>query len=331
MSNDPVILAGHGSRREASNEQVKAVAAALEEQLAERVKPAYIELTEPLVNEAIEQLAPQADSITVVPLSLFAAGHVKNDIPLFVQHGRNAYPDVDFYYGSNLGARPEMIDIVADRLETTAAEMAADPETDDVAVVFVARGSSDPDANGEAYRLARLVQEGREYSRVEPTFIGITEPQLDQTLLEVSRHEPDSVIVMPYMLGDGVLNQRIADAVREFDDEHPEIEAAKTDVLGIDERLIRVLEHRVMEARQESVSMSCDQCIYKVTLADYEDEVGGEKAFVHSLEHTLAHVSDAHGHEHEHGEEGHNQNHKHHHGKDTHRHTHGEGHHGSSE
>ncbi|AOW81011.1 cobalamin (vitamin B12) biosynthesis CbiX protein [Halodesulfurarchaeum formicicum] len=322
-TNTPVLLAGHGSRREESNEQVKEVAAALEDRLGERVMPAYIELTEPLIDEGIRTLAPEAESVTVVPLSLFAAGHVKNDIPLFVQHARQAYPDVEFNYGSNLGARPEMIEIVADRISEAAATMDADPETDDVAVVFVARGSSDPDANAEAYRLARLVQEGRPYTRVEPTFIGITEPLFDQTLTEVSRHEPDAVIVMPYMLGDGVLNQRIADTVAEYDTAHPEIETAHTDVLGVDERLIRALEHRVMEARQGTVSMSCDQCIYKVTLEDYEDEVGGEKAFVHSLEHTLAHVSDDHEHSHDHG---HGDGHDHSHGDgDDHSHSHGDG------
>ncbi|MDZ7849651.1 MAG: sirohydrochlorin chelatase [Halodesulfurarchaeum sp.] len=311
-TNTPVILAGHGSRREESNEQVKQVAAALEDQLGERVMPAYIELTEPLVDEAIETLAPESDSVTVVPLSLFAAGHVKNDIPLFVQHARQAYPDVEFAYGSNLGARPELIEIVGDRIAAAAAEMDADPETDDVAVVFVARGSSDPDANAEAYRLARLIQEGRPYTRVEPTFIGITEPRLDRTLEEVARHDPDGTIVVPYMLGDGVLTRRIHDEAEAFDDEHPTIETATTGVLGLDDRLIRALEHRVMEARQGAVSMPCDRCIYKVTLADYADEVGGEKAFVHALEHTLAHVSDdhGHGHDHSHGEEGHDHGHE---------------------
>ncbi|MBS3760059.1 sirohydrochlorin chelatase [Halodesulfurarchaeum sp.] len=329
QSNSPVLLAGHGSRREESNEQVREVAAALESRLGERVKPAYIELTEPLIHEGITELAPEVDSITVVPLSLFAAGHVKNDIPLVVQHARQQYPEVEFAYGSNLGARPEMIEIVADRIDAAAGNMTADPKTDDVAVIFVGRGSSDPDANAEAYRLARFVQEGRAFSRVEPTFIGITEPRLEQTLTEVPRHDPDAVIVMPYMLGNGVLTQRINDKAETFDAKHPTIETATTDVLGVDNRLIRALEYRVMEAREGAVSMSCDSCIYKVTLNDYEDEVGGEQAFVDSLEHTLAHVSDAHEHNHDHGDgDGHCHDHSqgddHEHGN-NHGHDHGHG------
>lgn len=325
---DAVLLAGHGSRRDESNEQVRAVADRLDDRLEGPVMPAFIELTEPLLHEGIDTLADRADSVTVVPLTLFAAGHVKNDVPLVVEHARQTYDGVSFNYGSHLGVRPEMVDIVADRIAAAEAEMAVDRDHDDIAVVFCSRGSSDPDANAEAYRLARLVYEGRAFSRIEPSFIGITDPVLDETLAGLAAHDPDGVIVVPYMLGDGVLNQRIIDWVAEFDTKHPEIETATTDVLGIDKRMIDVLVDRIEEARTGAVSMSCDTCKYKVSLADFEDEVGGETAFVESLEHTLAHVSDEHshdhgGHSHSHdSEEGHEHSHNeeatHSHGEHSH-------------
>jgi len=322
QTNTPVVLAGHGSRREASNEQVRAVAAALESRLDERVAPAFIELEDPLVHERIAELAPEATAITVVPLSLFAAGHVKNDVPLVVQHARKRYPDVDFAYGSNLGARPELIELVADRIDAAERELSVDRDGADVAVVFVARGSSDPDANADAYRIARLVAEGRGFTRVEPTFVGITEPRYDRTLREVVRHDPDGIVVVPYMLGDGVLTRRLREAVEDFDDCHPGIETATADVLGVDERLVRALEHRVREARNGSVEMGCDTCLYKVSLADHEEAVGGQRAFVESLEHTLAHVSEVSDHDH-----GHNHDHSHgSDGDDSHGHGHGHSH-----
>lgn len=302
---DAVLLAGHGSRRNESNEQVRTVAKRLESSLEDPVKPAFIELTEPLLHEGIEALASRAQSITVVPLTLFAAGHVKNDIPLVVQHARQTHDDISIHYGSHLGVQPNLVDIVADRIEETESTMAVDSDADQVAVLFCARGSSDPDANAEAARLARFVYEGRSFSRVEPTFIGITEPRLDRSLQEVARHDPDGLIVVPYMLGDGVLTRRVNQWVDEFSEDHPTIETGVTDVLGIDERLIDVLSHRVREAREDQVSMSCDTCQYKVTLAGFEDEVGGEDAFVHALEHTLAHISETkgHGHSHDHSHE----------------------------
>lgn len=306
---DAVLLAGHGSRRNESNEQVRTVAARLGDDLGEPVKPAFIELTEPLLHDGIEELATDADSVTVIPLTLFAAGHVKNDIPLVVEHARQTREDIQIQYGSHLGVRPELVDVVADRLEETVAGMTADPTEDDVAVVFCARGSSDPDANAEACRLARLVYEGCAFTRVEPSFIGITEPRLDRTLEELARHDPDGIVVVPYMLGDGVLTRRVNEWVSEFGADHSDVETATTDVLGIDERLIEVLASRVEQARRGTVSMSCDTCKYKVSLEGFEDEVGGEDAFVHSLEHTLAHVREV-----EDGGSGHDHDHSHDHG-----------------
>lgn len=323
-TNTPVVLAGHGSRRDASNDQVRAVAAALEARLDERVAPAFIELAEPHIHDRIADLAQDAESITVVPLALFAAGHVKDEVPLVVQYARQRFPDVEFAYGSNLGVRPELVEIVADRIDAAESELAAGRHDDDVAVVFVGRGSSDPNANADAYRLARFIQEGRAFSRVEPTFIGITEPQLDRTLREVARHDPDATIVAPYMLGDGVLTQRVREEVEEFDELHPGIEATTTDVLGVGERLIRALEYRVQEARTGTVSMPCDTCTHKVSFADHDSAVDGETAFVEALEHTLAHVSDAHDHGHDHGDKG-GHDHEHDHGQaDAHDHRHDE-------
>ncbi|MEF8757111.1 MAG: sirohydrochlorin chelatase [Halobacteriales archaeon] len=309
-----VLLAGHGSRREASNQHVRDVADRLSDQLDERVKPAFIELEPPSLGEGVDDLADHADHVTVVPLMLFAAGHVKNDVPLVLDQARERHPDLTVDYGSHLGVRPELVDLIADRVETAAADLSVDPETDDVAVAFCARGSSDPDANADAVKLARLLYEGRSFTRVEPAFIGVTGPHVEDALEDLALREPDAVIVVPYMLGDGVLNQRVQGWVDDFDAEHPDIETATADVIGLDDRLIDVLADRVREARAGEVTMSCDTCKYKVTLADFEDEVGGEKALREALAHQAAHAE-------ERGEEGHDHEHDH-----SHSHDHGHDH-----
>ncbi len=59
-----------------------------------------------------------------------------------------------------------------------------------MAAVVCARGSSDPDANADVHKLARLLYEGREFSRVEAAFIGVTEPRLEDTLHDVAKTRP---------------------------------------------------------------------------------------------------------------------------------------------
>jgi len=290
LDDDAVLVVGHGSRRERSNEGVRELAAQLEERLGIPADAGYIELAEPSIPEAIDSLAPAVSTLTVVPLSLFGASHVKNDVPLEVQTARARHDEVEFHYGSHLGVHPALVELLDDRARAVERELGVDRETDDVAVVLCARGSSDPDANADAHKLGRLLYEGREFSRVETAFIGVTTPLVEDALHSLAKERPDAVVVLPYMLGDGVLTQRIRDRAATFDEEYPYVAAGAGDPLGTDDRVVTVLADRVKEARTESVEMSCDTCKYKVELDGYEEDEGGARAMLRSLVHRAEHA-----------------------------------------
>jgi sirohydrochlorin ferrochelatase/(2Fe-2S) ferredoxin len=290
LDDEAVLLVGHGSRREKSNEQVRALAADLEERLGVPVDAGFLELAKPAIPDAIAGLAPTVSRLSVVQLSLFAASHVKNDVPLAVQQAREEHPELTIHNGSHLGVHPALVDLLDDRAAAVEADLGVDRTDDDVAVVLCARGSSDPDANSDAHKLARLLYEGRAFTRVDTAFIGVTEPLLEETLHSVAKQRPDAVVVLPYMLGDGVLTGRIRDGADEFDAEYPYVDAAAGDPLGTDSRLLDVLGDRWQEARTDSVDMSCDTCKYKVELDGYEEDVGGARAMLRALTHQESHA-----------------------------------------
>ncbi|WP_415383554.1 CbiX/SirB N-terminal domain-containing protein [Halosimplex sp. TS25] len=290
LDDEAVLLVGHGSRREKSNEQVRTLAADLEARLGVPADAGFLELAEPAISEAIAGLAATVSRITVVQLSLFAASHVKNDVPLAVQRARADHDEITVHNGAHLGIHPALVDLLDDRAAAVERSLGVDRAADDVAIVLCARGSSDPDANGDAHKLARLLYEGRAFDRVEATFIGVTEPVLDDTLHTVAKGRPDAVVVLPYMLGDGVLAGRIRDRTAEFDAEYPYVDAAAGDPLGTDPRLLDVLGDRWQEARTDSVDMSCDTCKYKVELDGYEEDAGGARAMLRALTHREAHA-----------------------------------------
>ncbi|WP_336330382.1 CbiX/SirB N-terminal domain-containing protein [Haloarcula sp. CGMCC 1.2071] len=290
LDDEAVLLVGHGSRREKSNEQVRDLAVELEGRLGIPVDAGFLELAEPAIDEAIAGLAGAVSQVSVVHLSLFAASHVKNDVPLAVEQAREAHPELTINNGAHLGVHPALLDLLDDRAAAVEAELGVDREEDEVAAVVCARGSSDPDANADVHKLARLLYEGREFSRVEASFIGVTEPLLDDTLHDIAKSRPDAVVVIPYMLGDGVLTGRIKDGAREFDEEYPYVDAAPGEPLGTDTRLLDVLGDRWQEARTGSVEMSCDTCKYKVELDGYEEDQGGARAMLRALTHQAEHA-----------------------------------------
>jgi sirohydrochlorin ferrochelatase len=197
FEDEAVLLVGHGSRREKSNEQVRELAADLENRLGVPVDAGFLELAAPTIPDAIAGLAATVSEVTVVPLSLFAASHVKNDVPLAVQNARAEHEDVTINNGAHLGIHPALVDLLDDRAASVEADLGVDRAEDDVVVVLCARGSSDPDANADVHKLARRLDEGREFERDERSCIGVTEPLRDETHHTVAERRPDAVVGLP--------------------------------------------------------------------------------------------------------------------------------------
>jgi sirohydrochlorin ferrochelatase len=80
-----LLIVAHGSRRAASNDEVRALAKTVTARaggLYNRISCAFLELAEPSIPEGIEQLIEAGvRDITVVPYFLSAGRHVAEDIP----------------------------------------------------------------------------------------------------------------------------------------------------------------------------------------------------------------------------------------------------------
>ena len=284
MSGTAIVLVGHGSRVAGANQEFLRFAALLQESSSLPVEPGFIELAEPTLPEALGRAAATAREVAVLPFVLFAASHVKSDIPLHIQTARARYPRVRFAEGAPIGLHPGVLEILEDRVGD--AQRAARPRADlETALLFVGRGSSDPDANSDLVKLARLFWEGRAFAAAEVAFCGVTRPLVPEALRLLARARPRRIVVIPYLFFAGVLEQRLRAEVAEFRNGHPWVEVLMTAPLGVEPRLVDVLLARYREALAGTATMTCDLCKYKVSLAGFEDDVGGERAFVRSIRH----------------------------------------------
>ena len=80
-----LLIVAHGSRRTASNDEVRALVDIVAERAGatyDKVSCAFLELADPLIPDALEGLIQAgADDVTVVPYFLSAGRHVVEDIP----------------------------------------------------------------------------------------------------------------------------------------------------------------------------------------------------------------------------------------------------------
>jgi sirohydrochlorin ferrochelatase/(2Fe-2S) ferredoxin len=246
-----------------------------------------VELARPSLATALRDLAERADSVVVLPLFLFAAGHVKNDIPLALSQARHDFPTVRFTAAPALGVHPNLVDLAFERART-ALEGAREPTK--TAVIVVGRGSSDPDANGDFCKVVRLLAEGRELGWVIPSFIGITRPLFEETAELVARARPERIIVAPYFLFGGRLISKIREQVAAFQTRYPWIRTELAPHLGSDDRIFGLIDERLHEAMEGKHPLPCDTCQYRVPVSAVTENVGGIKALLWSLRHGFTHA-----------------------------------------
>jgi sirohydrochlorin cobaltochelatase len=210
--------------------------------------------------------------VIALPVILLAAGHVKVELPHELDHAKQRHPGVEFLYGRHIGLDPLVMEVVHERLAEV--EQQAAWPAEDTAVLIVGRGSSDPDANSDLYKLARLLWESRRYPWVESCFVGVTQPSVPDGLHRCRALGAKRIIVLPYFLFTGVLIPRIHRLVAEFAAAHAAVEVRVADYLHGHPKLFRVLLERKREALRGEARMNCALCRYRVPLPGHERATG---------------------------------------------------------
>lgn len=103
-----LLIVAHGSRREASNDEVRAlgeVIAKLADGRFDMVKTGFLELAEPSIPDGIQQcIDAGAQEVVVMPYFLSAGRHVATDIPEEVAPKQQQHPDITIRIAPYLGA-----------------------------------------------------------------------------------------------------------------------------------------------------------------------------------------------------------------------------------
>lgn len=296
----PLLMIGHGTKDEEGRQSFLDFAAAYQELDRSRpVVPCFLELTGPTIQEGIDRCIEQGyTEFSVLPILLFAARHNKFDITNELDRAKIKYPQLKFHYGRHFGITPNILELWRSRLTQLDNEKYPRSET---VLLFVGRGSSDPDANGDVYKLARILWEGDGYSTVETCFIGITHPRLEEGFRRARLYQPKRIIVLPYFLFTGLLVKKIFDITAQQQAQFPEIEMICLPEMGIHPQLFQVMREREIETQLGEVQMNCEMC--KFRLAAVTKNGNGH--------------SHTHGHDHHH-----HHHHDHHHHGNSHSHDH---------
>ncbi len=281
-----IMVCGHGSR----NGKAVAEFAQLTTGLA-RLLPhhplayGYLEFAHPVIPAGLDRLrSAGVVQVVAVPGMLFAAGHVKNDIPALLNR-YSATTGLPITYGRELGMDARMVRAAAARITAAllpeARGEAGITTGQDTLLVVVGRGSRDPDANGNVAKITRMLVEGLGLGWGETCYAGVTFPQVEDCLRRAVGLGYRRIVVFPYFLFSGVLVSRIHRAVDRVAADHPQLDIRKAPYLSDHPLVLDTFRARAQEALEGDNAMNCALCKYRTQVLGFENEHGAPQQSHH--------------------------------------------------
>jgi sirohydrochlorin cobaltochelatase len=248
------------------------------------VEAGFLEMTDPPAGAVVDRMVEQGcRTLTVLPLVLLGAGHAKSDVPAVALEARARHPEVTVRFGSPLGVSRVPVALMGAAVRSAGGE--------GLPLLVIARGTSDPDANGDAFKAARLIGEWTSAPFVHVGFSGVTRPSVIEAAGVFPRLGFDRFAVAWWYLCHGRLVERGRTELSEM--------AAGTGArivdagyLGPDPRLVPLILQRYEEAGRGRPSVNCDACAYRAPWPGREERVGQPVGVGHShlaVEHRHAH------------------------------------------
>ena len=274
-----VMICGHGSRSQAAVDEFAVLAEKLPPLLPPEwpVEYGYLEFANPVIRDGLDNLrAAGCDRILAVPGMLFAAMHAKNDIPT-VLNTYAAKHGIEVTYGRELGVDPKMIAAAGARVKEAVDRANAergDVPIEETCLVVIGRGASDPDANANVSKIARMLWEGMGFGWCEVGYSGVTFPLVEPCLTHVTRLGYKRVIVFPYFLFTGILIDRIYGFTDQVAARHPDIDFVKAGYLNDHDQVLATFAERITEQVGEVPPANCAMCKYRTQVLGFEAEVG---------------------------------------------------------
>jgi len=239
-----LLVVGHGSREAKANAGFEDFVRNFQRHVpGDKVSFGYLEIAKPSLEEALESAARESEAVTVLPLFLFSAGHVKNDLPAAVHVVQKKFPNVQFNTAPALGVNPLMLKLLSKRVDEARSTLSAPKEK--TILIVMGRGANDPDANEDFCKLVGMLEKSSGFSRVEICYCAMSKPFLEETLNRVALERPEAILIQPYLLFPGKLIQKIEEQAALFSKNYPGIQIKVSGCLSEDEFLFKLLKEKV--------------------------------------------------------------------------------------
>lgn len=250
-----VLFIGHGTRSEAGLNDCRAFADGVIERVRSHVafcsdcgSPppmalAFLELARPTLEEALADLwKTGVRQATLVPLFLFEAGHMKEDIPRILQACHTERPPF-FCMLSPFGEEQSFMQAAVDRIAKEQTGNAGD------AILLLGRGNRDEKAQQVFQTVANSVQSAYPDIPVTTGFLAGSGRDWQDALDVLYRSGSRDIVLQPYLWFRGWLTEQLSRWVDAWVQTHPDSKVRIAGHLGVDAAMMDTVAQRVISSQ----------------------------------------------------------------------------------
>lgn len=291
MTTPPALLiAGHGARDESGAAALRALVRTLAERHPEvPVAGGFSGGPDaPLpLDDAVDELVGRGVTrLAAIPLLLTAAGRAGRTLPAALGRAAGRHPGLHCAAGAELGPHPRLLRVLESRLDEALGSGARRPEDRArTTVLLVGRGATDPHANAEVARAARLLWEGCGFAGVETAFVTQAAPDVPAGLdrcralaaAAPGAGGPGRIVVLPYFLFPGGLFERLCMQTEGWAAAHPDTEVYGAHPLGAGAEVADVVMERYRETVAADPLLSGAACGCRAAAEDARETDGAAR------------------------------------------------------
>lgn len=198
-----VLLCGHGSRGPEAATEFHCLVRKIQERLDPlSVTGAFLEFNTPTISEGLQHIYDRGiRDIIVQPVTLYNAGHTKEDIPEILAQFKESHPDVDLRYGSALGLTLPVIEAATAAIQS----VLPDADIEDCKLLVIGRGSKDLMVADQIINLCQKLHEWIDFGDSRYCYFQTSAPLLEAALNQAGQSHYPHIIVLPFLLFSGHL------------------------------------------------------------------------------------------------------------------------------
>ncbi len=229
-------------------------------------------------------------TIVCVPATLFGAAHDIDKCPSEITKFASDNPQVKIHYARDLVVDARLLIAARDQITRCLPKGAENIALDNTLLMVVGSDASNPVANSNVAKAARMIWEGMGLGWTEVSYCGNTKPSVSMGMAHALRLGFKRIIVFPGFLFSNEAVRNVYKTVDSISSANPDVEILYAAQITDHPMLLESFMDRIHEALNGSNTMNCLLCSYREQIVGPDhDQQEANHAHSHSHSHDEDH------------------------------------------